>query len=167
MVEPVKSENDQNDSPKQATTLIYMPFAHDPDETVVDGIMFRAYEPIDIGEHKAGLAAKLAGNPWFSAGKADEERKTAWAAARKVEQEAAAAVDAAAKAQADPAAEAARATAHIDKLRTPPAGDAIVVDKAPVEVKLDADEPMPKAVEKPEAEAKPETETKKTKKDKE
>lgn len=137
MTDPAAPDHVQNDAPNQSTVLIYMPHAHDPDETVVDGITFKAYEPIDIGEHKAGLAAKLAANPWFTAGKVDEERKAGWAAARKVEQEAAAAADAAAAAKADPAAEALRASAHIDKLRTPPAGDPIVVDRAPVEVKFE------------------------------
>jgi hypothetical protein len=59
-------------------TLTYMPFAHDNDETVVGGIKFRAYEPVDMPDTHTDLAERLKTNRWFSEGEIDADRKSAW-----------------------------------------------------------------------------------------
>lgn len=64
------------------THIIYMPLPSDSDETIVDGIKFTAYEPVDVPDVKAVLIEKLEANPWFTAGTPDPDRHAAWTAAR-------------------------------------------------------------------------------------
>ena len=56
-------------------TLIYMPLPSDSDETVVGGVRFRAYEPVQLDDFlKSSLINKLRRNPWFASGEIDRER---------------------------------------------------------------------------------------------
>lgn len=156
--------------------LTYQPHHYDADETTVDGVTFRAYEAVEV-DNKPGLVSKLSHNPWFTDGAVDVERKLEWEKVRSAQKAAADDAAAAEKAAADPKAEAFRATAHINKFRTPPGGEAVVVDKSPVEVKFKDDGEGAQGEADPiagEIEIKPETEPSaadkpkgKTKKDKE
>jgi hypothetical protein len=58
--------------------ITYMPNRDDPETTVVDGITFTAYTPVDVPDTKAVLIDKLSNNPWFTAGTPDPERRAAW-----------------------------------------------------------------------------------------
>jgi hypothetical protein len=93
---------------KISTVLVYMPLHHDADETVVDGVTFKAYEPFDVGERRTDLAKKLASNPWFSAGEVDADRKATWEKVRKAQKESAAQSEAARRLAADPTGELAK-----------------------------------------------------------
>lgn len=60
--------------------ITYMPTPHDPDETVVAGVTFKAYEETSVADPE--LAARLRTNPWFTDDVVDEARHTAWASVR-------------------------------------------------------------------------------------
>lgn len=70
------------DEPK-ITHLMYMPHPADGDETTVAGVIFKAYEALELPKGKEWLGSHLANNPWFSAnGDADTDRKGRWQKAR-------------------------------------------------------------------------------------
>jgi hypothetical protein len=63
-------------------TITYQPHYYDADETQVEDIKFKAYEPVDVGENRRDLVHRLKSNPWFTLGEVDAKRKALWAAAR-------------------------------------------------------------------------------------
>lgn len=70
--------------------FIYQPLPEDADHTTVDGISFKAYEPVEIdGAGKPDLMAKLRRNPWFAEGTHDEERHVKWKRVRDAQAKAA------------------------------------------------------------------------------
>lgn len=66
----------------ETVAVTYQPTSEGPDDTVVDGISFHAYEPVDIDAARATLIEKLHANPWFTADKTDADREREWKAAR-------------------------------------------------------------------------------------
>jgi hypothetical protein len=59
--------------------ITYMPNRDDPETTIVDGITFTAYVPVEVPDDtKAALVDKLSTNPWFTIGTPDPERRAAW-----------------------------------------------------------------------------------------
>lgn len=84
--------------------ITYMPTGEDGDTTVVAGITFTAYQPVDIqDEGNADLIEKLASNAWFTDGDPDPVRKANWFTMRGAKQQAQAHIDHAARILADPA----------------------------------------------------------------
>lgn len=67
--------------------ITYMPTPQDPDDTVVAGIAFSAYQPVDVDDSRADIIAKLKSNAWFTDGDPDPLRKQQWSAARAAQQQ--------------------------------------------------------------------------------
>ena len=72
----------QSEKPKEITELVYMPGPGDLDTATVDGVEFRAYEPMKLTGARVYLGQKLHANPFFSSAhelKPDhDDRKKAW-----------------------------------------------------------------------------------------
>jgi hypothetical protein len=70
----------------EITELVYMPGPGDSDTTTVDGLEFKAYEPIKLTDRTKYLGSKLHANPFFSSThdmkKDHDDRKKAWEANR-------------------------------------------------------------------------------------
>jgi hypothetical protein len=64
--------------------LVYMPAHHDPAETAVNGVVFRAYEPVVLDQAQAGKVAHLDRNPYFGK-EVDPERHAKWKLVREAE----------------------------------------------------------------------------------
>jgi len=70
----------------EITEIVYMPGPGDNDTAIVDGLEFKAYEPVKVADRWAYLGGKLHANPFFSSTadkKPDhDDRKKAWDASR-------------------------------------------------------------------------------------
>jgi hypothetical protein len=59
-------------------SITYMPLRDDPETTIVDGIIFTAYVPVEVPDSRPALIDKLSINPWFTAGTPDHDRRAEW-----------------------------------------------------------------------------------------
>lgn len=58
--------------------ITYQPEPHDNDQTVVDGLTFKAYAPTEVPDTRVDLINKLKKNPWFTHLDPDTARLSAW-----------------------------------------------------------------------------------------
>lgn len=87
------AEEQHADEKAPATvSFVYQPHPNDNDVTSVNGVEFKAYEPVTLDPANARHAVilpKLEANPWFAKeGEHDEERHAAWKRLREIKAEA-------------------------------------------------------------------------------
>jgi len=69
--------------------VTYTPHHYDNDETAVDSLSFKAYEPVEVDERRGDIVNKFRANPFFAVGaltKEQEERKEVWRLVRRAQE---------------------------------------------------------------------------------